>query len=196
MVLNRPSGGEVMEPGKLIGSKIKRAREADGLSQPELGERLGEILAKPWSRQAVFLAERGERSFGAEELFALAFALDRPVYYFLIPDHEDGFELDLPKRRLEGSDLENLIFGAPRWKREPYPEERERNWQVWAGIMQRAADRISEEVERAQASLQSIETASNLARSFARLGPLLGDYDRDELMAAIDEAEATRKEET
>jgi transcriptional regulator with XRE-family HTH domain len=183
-----------MEPGKLIGQKIKRAREAEGLSQPELGERLGQSLSKPWSRQAVFLAEKGERSFAAEELFALAIALDRPIYYFLIPDPDrDGFEIDLPKRQLEGLDLEDAVLGKPSWIDS---NARERNWQEWAAVMQRAADSISKEVERAQASLESIGTASKLTREMARFGPLLGDFDRDGFSAAVGKAEqAARKEQ-
>jgi transcriptional regulator with XRE-family HTH domain len=102
-----------MEPGKLIGQKIKRAREAEGLTQPELGERLGESLSKSWSRQAVFLAEKGDRSFAAEELYALAIALNRPIHYFLLPDPEDGSEINLPRRQLEGPELEDVVLGVP-----------------------------------------------------------------------------------
>jgi transcriptional regulator with XRE-family HTH domain len=179
-----------MEPGKLIGQKIKRAREAEGLSQPELGERLGESLSKPWSRQAVFLAEKGERSFPAEELYALAIALDRPIYYFLIPDPGDDFEIKLPKRRLKGLEVEDVVLGGPSEEDEPrLSAERERNWRVWAGMMQRAADHIADDAAIIYARLSHIRGQADLARGLARFGPLLDKYDAPELTVAIPEAE-------
>ncbi|WP_425568319.1 hypothetical protein [Nonomuraea rubra] len=49
------------------------------MSLTELGEALGRYLDRPWSRQAVHQAERGQRSFTAAELTALALALDTSV---------------------------------------------------------------------------------------------------------------------
>jgi transcriptional regulator with XRE-family HTH domain len=49
------------------------------LSLTDLGQALGRYLGRPWSRQAVHQAERGQRSFTAAELTALALALDTSV---------------------------------------------------------------------------------------------------------------------
>ncbi|GAA3655494.1 hypothetical protein GCM10022224_018270 [Nonomuraea antimicrobica] len=62
-----------------IGRQIARLRAERRMSLTELGEALGRYLDRPWSRQAVHQAERGQRAFTAAELTALALVLDTAV---------------------------------------------------------------------------------------------------------------------
>lgn len=60
-----------------IGLRIREAREARGLSQGDLGSRIG------MDRTAVVRMEGGDRKVSAMELFSLAEVLDTPVGHFL-----------------------------------------------------------------------------------------------------------------
>jgi len=75
-----------------IGRQIARLRAQRQLSLADLGQSLARYLGKPWSRQAVHQAERGQRSFTAAELTALALALDTSVQA-LFRAEEDQIEL-------------------------------------------------------------------------------------------------------
>jgi len=68
-----------MRVEEAIGRQIAGLRAQRQLSLADLGEAVGRYLGKPWSRQAVHQAERGQRSFTAAELTALALALDTSV---------------------------------------------------------------------------------------------------------------------
>jgi transcriptional regulator with XRE-family HTH domain len=68
-----------MRVEEVIGRQVARLRAQRQLSLTDLGEALGRYLGRPWSRQAVHQAERGQRSFTAAELTALALALDTSV---------------------------------------------------------------------------------------------------------------------
>jgi transcriptional regulator with XRE-family HTH domain len=68
-----------MRVEEAIGRQIARLRAQRQLSLADLGAALSDYLGKPWSRQAVHQAERGQRSFTAAELTALALALDTSV---------------------------------------------------------------------------------------------------------------------
>ena len=81
-----------MRVEEAIGRQIARLRAQRQLSLADLGETLGRYLGKPWSRQAVHQAERGQRSFTAAELTALALALDTSVQA-LFRAHDDQIEL-------------------------------------------------------------------------------------------------------
>src|ERR1700722_13047621 len=59
-----------MRVEEAIGRQVSRLRAQRQLSLTDLGEALGRYLDKPWSRQAVHQAERGQRSFTAGELTA------------------------------------------------------------------------------------------------------------------------------
>jgi transcriptional regulator with XRE-family HTH domain len=92
-----------MKIQELIGRNVRQAREEAGLSQRELGERVGWVLEKPWLPQAVSKAEKGDREgrfrdWAAEDLIAVAYALKRPVAWFLrVPDGVNPWEtLELP----------------------------------------------------------------------------------------------------
>ncbi|MEO3891362.1 helix-turn-helix domain-containing protein [Nonomuraea sp. B5E05] len=68
-----------MRVEEAIGLQIAHLRAERRMSLTELGEALGRYLDRPWSRQAVHQAERGQRAFTAAELTALALALDTSV---------------------------------------------------------------------------------------------------------------------
>jgi transcriptional regulator with XRE-family HTH domain len=63
--------------GKAMGARLRRFREASGLSQTELGEKLGV------SYQQVQKYERGVSRLSVDTLLRLARALDQPIAAFL-----------------------------------------------------------------------------------------------------------------
>lgn len=63
--------------GKAMGARLRRFREASGLSQTELGEKLGV------SYQQVQKYERGVSRLSVDALLRLARALDQPLSSFL-----------------------------------------------------------------------------------------------------------------
>lgn len=64
---------------QIVGERIRHKRELLGLTQKELGERLGQYLDKPWNLQAVYEAEKGLRAFRVAELVGFAAALDMSI---------------------------------------------------------------------------------------------------------------------
>ena len=68
---------------KQIGSRIRRAREALGYSQEELGQLLG------YSATAIYYFENGIRKVKIEDLKKIASILGKPVDYFLQEEPED-----------------------------------------------------------------------------------------------------------
>src|SRR6201994_4122537 len=82
-----------MRVEEVIGRQIARLRAQRQLSLTDLGQALGRYLGRPWSRQAVHQAERGQRSFTAAELTALALALDTSVQALF---RAEGGQIELP----------------------------------------------------------------------------------------------------
>lgn len=70
---------------EIVGRWIATGRAANGQSQAQLGTALGEYLGKPWSRQSISAAEKGDRAFTAAELIAFGLALGCPVEALLEP---------------------------------------------------------------------------------------------------------------
>jgi 8-oxo-dGTP diphosphatase len=70
---------------EVVGWQVRERRERLGLTQEQLGRQLEPYLGRAWSRQAVSAAEKGERSFGAAELVALATVLRATVGDLLRP---------------------------------------------------------------------------------------------------------------
>ena len=98
-----------------IGRQVSRLRARQQLSLTDLGEALGRYLDKPWSRQAVHQAERGQRSFTAAELTALALALDTSVPTLFRADDEP---IELPRRALSAQEYRGACStgtGRRRW---------------------------------------------------------------------------------
>lgn len=65
-----------MKIEKIVGQNMTALRAKLGWSQPELGEKLGELLGKSWTRQAVSNAENGKRAFTAADLVAIAYVFE------------------------------------------------------------------------------------------------------------------------
>lgn len=61
-----------MRVEEVVGRRIREAREARGMSQDDFGQLLAVLLGKPWSRQAMSAAEKGQRSFTATEVLAFS----------------------------------------------------------------------------------------------------------------------------
>lgn len=64
---------------QVIGERILLRRTDLGLTQEEVGKRVGIWLGREWSRQAVSAAEKGKRAFTAAELIAVAAALGTSI---------------------------------------------------------------------------------------------------------------------
>jgi transcriptional regulator with XRE-family HTH domain len=92
-----------------IGRQIARFRETRQMSLTQLGEAMGRYLDRPWSRQAVHQAERGQRAFTAAELAALALALDTSVPALFLADSE---EIELPGMTISPQDYRAILLYA------------------------------------------------------------------------------------
>lgn len=57
---------------EIVGHNVREAREAAGLTQEELGKKLENLLGREWPRQTVSAAEKGGRSFTANEMLAIS----------------------------------------------------------------------------------------------------------------------------
>jgi transcriptional regulator with XRE-family HTH domain len=96
-----------MRVEEAIGRQIARLRAQRQLSLADLGEALSDYLGKPWSRQAVHQAERGQRSFTAAELTALALALDTSVpALFRAEDNQ----IELPGRAISPDEYRGTLL--------------------------------------------------------------------------------------
>ncbi|MEV0383638.1 helix-turn-helix domain-containing protein [Nonomuraea sp. NPDC050643] len=100
-----------MRVEEAIGLQIARLRAERRLSLTELGEALGGYLDRPWSRQAVHQAERGQRSFTAAELTALALALDTSVPALFRAEDEP---IELPGRVVSREEYRQILLHRER----------------------------------------------------------------------------------
>jgi transcriptional regulator with XRE-family HTH domain len=100
-----------MRVEEAIGAQISRLRARRRLSLTDLGQALGQYLDKPWSRQAVHQAERGQRAFTAAELTALALALDSSVPALLRADDEP---IELPGRTVTAQEYRGILINRDR----------------------------------------------------------------------------------
>jgi transcriptional regulator with XRE-family HTH domain len=92
----------------LIARRIKEARQAKGLSQEALGERMG--LTKVGYGEY----ERGRRLFDTEQLFQLARVLNRPVEWFLGLDTdltEDEQQMLVMYRHARTAGVGDMVLG-------------------------------------------------------------------------------------
>jgi transcriptional regulator with XRE-family HTH domain len=96
-----------MRVEEAIGRQIARRRAQRQLSLADLGDALGRYLDKPWSRQAVHQAERGQRSFTAAELTALALALDTSVQALFRADDD---QIELPGRAIPAEEYRGILL--------------------------------------------------------------------------------------
>jgi transcriptional regulator with XRE-family HTH domain len=84
------SEGARVRVEKVVGRQVRERREVQGLTQEQFGKQLEPLLGRPWSRQAVSAAEKGDRAFGAAELVALAVVLRTTVGDLLRPPVQDA----------------------------------------------------------------------------------------------------------
>lgn len=96
-----------MRVEEAIGRQIARLRAQRQESLADLGEALGCYLGKPWSRQAVHQAERGQRSFTAAELTALALALDTSVQALFRAEDD---QIELPGRAVSPEEYRGILL--------------------------------------------------------------------------------------
>ena len=96
-----------MRVEEAIGRQIARRRAQRQLPLADLGEALGRYLGKPWSRQAVHQAERGQRSFTAAELTALALALDTSVQALFRAEDD---QVELPGRAISAEEYRGILL--------------------------------------------------------------------------------------
>ncbi|MFI7614552.1 helix-turn-helix domain-containing protein [Nonomuraea terrae] len=96
-----------MRVEEAIGRQIARLRAERRMSLTELGEALGRHLDKPWSRQAVHQAERGQRSFTAAELTALALALDTSIPVLF---RAEDARIELPAGAVSPEDYRGILL--------------------------------------------------------------------------------------
>jgi transcriptional regulator with XRE-family HTH domain len=96
-----------MRVEEAIGQQIARLRTQRQLSLADLGESLGRYLGKPWSRQAVHQAERGQRSFTAAELTALALVLDTSVQALFRAEDD---QIELPGRTIAAEEYRSILL--------------------------------------------------------------------------------------
>jgi len=91
---------------EIIGKRVRQAREEEGLSQRDLGEKVGELLGRAWFPQAVSAAEKGRRDWTADDLVAVAWALHRPVgWFFGVMDEDRGNMLDFERAQIHAYTL-------------------------------------------------------------------------------------------
>ncbi|TDD13613.1 helix-turn-helix domain-containing protein [Nonomuraea diastatica] len=103
--------GDGMRVEEAIGLQIARLRAERRMSLTELGEALGRYLDRPWSRQAVHQAERGQRAFTAAELTALALALDTSVPALF---RAEGDRIELPGGAVSPEEYRGILLNRER----------------------------------------------------------------------------------
>lgn len=81
----RAAGGPMVQ---LVASNIRKVREMRGLSQAELGEKMGV------TKSVVSKYERGDHTIGVEKLAVYAAALDVHVAFLLLRDPESAMIVD------------------------------------------------------------------------------------------------------
>lgn len=95
---------------EVIGRNVRALRKARGGSQADLGKALAPMLGgQGWTRQAVWKAERGGRSFTAAELLALAAALGVTVPQLF---ETEGEPVTLPGGQMPAGVLVGLLAGS------------------------------------------------------------------------------------
>jgi len=95
----------------VVGQRVRLAREDLRLSQQELGNRIGEVLGRPWSRQQVSDGERGSRDWRIGDLVAVATALNLHLGWFVVPpDPETEVELSKGSRGFTTAELQERFL--------------------------------------------------------------------------------------
>ncbi|WP_228979659.1 hypothetical protein [Streptomyces sp. DH12] len=79
---------------QLVSYNLLRARRAQGWTQQQLGEQLGQYTGRPWSNASVSAAERAyqggrPRKFDLDEINAFCAVFDVPFAFFMLPPAGD-----------------------------------------------------------------------------------------------------------
>lgn len=115
---------------EVIGQNVRQARQGAGLSQRELGERVGWVLGedRTWFAQAVSAAETsGGRDWSALDLVAVAWVLKRPVAWFF---------------KAPGGADPSALLEVPGEHAVPL------SWVAGAGSAERSVEELATEIER------------------------------------------------
>lgn len=80
---------------EIIGQNVKRERRGIGMQQDAFAERLAALSGRAWTISAVSEAERGKRTWTADDVVLFARALTiRPGDLFSIPSDAEEVEID------------------------------------------------------------------------------------------------------
>lgn len=131
-----------MTVNSIVALNLAYFRKAAGLTQEELGDRIG------WGKSVVSTAERSwgakrVRSFSAEDLMGIAAALQVPLAALFLPPEDDGtafrYVLDTPgSEEREVADLLTYVF--PAFQGDSRVMNAYRKRVITAGASRRAAD--------------------------------------------------------
>ena len=169
-----------MEIEKVVGKRLRQAREAAGLTQAQFGAALAGYLEKAWMPQQVSHAEDGRRKFTAGELLAFSAQLDRSVsFFFLPPDEAREIEVEGSARSLDGNFIYQRQMGATEslgaW-----------NAHTLAGVLRV----LPAKLEEAEATVRAArETAESVTKAFLESAPSEGEVIVKEIPAETSEIE-------
>jgi Zn-dependent peptidase ImmA (M78 family)/DNA-binding XRE family transcriptional regulator len=156
MVIDRPAPSPSPQVAH-IGARVRRVREAQGMSQGDLAERLGK------SQAAVSQWESGRRTPAVDDLVAIAGVLDHDVREFL-----PGAKQPTPVAGLLRAEVAQLDYGSlstmiesflAEAERLPRPAERIR---IWEEHPIRAAQQLLARAKNVELPIQVDELAATL----------------------------------
>jgi transcriptional regulator with XRE-family HTH domain len=94
----------------ILAANIRAMRARKGLGQDALAARMRSLGLGHWIRQTVAASEKGSRRVTAEEIFALALALQTSITA-LMGEAGDEKVIELPGGSLDAEDLRTLASG-------------------------------------------------------------------------------------
>jgi transcriptional regulator with XRE-family HTH domain len=149
-----------MDPRRIVGTNLRRAREGAGLSQRAFGESVGRLLnadGTPWPRQTVSAAEHGDRAFNVTEVMAFALITRRNPEWFLTP-REPWAEIDFPGASVSWLDVSRSSTEADG------PTRME-----LAGAIEMLAERSSAAADHLHGAIDELEALRQLSGYFQGL---------------------------
>jgi transcriptional regulator with XRE-family HTH domain len=176
-----------MTINQLVGYNMAQYRRAAGLTQAELGKRLGR-----WTKVAVSAAERSQdgirvRKFDADELVTIARALGVPVIALFLPPEDDGI---IWRYVLDGPGFPDLSTLLPHIMAGPIPDSppmaayRKRLIALGVGVVQDKLEHDARELQH-QAIRSLAEQRVELERRVDDLRAFEREY-RSRLLAYLE----------
>jgi transcriptional regulator with XRE-family HTH domain len=95
--------GKAQTVHQFVGRRVAELRKGRGLTQAELGERLG------WSSQVISFVEAGKRQLDLEELLLVARALDLAGISLLLPAVD--VRVKVGNKTLDADELRDAVMG-------------------------------------------------------------------------------------